>query len=153
MPKELYNEGRVTGFSAYELYVKHALSENPEEDPATEREWLAAQLNQGTSLILKVSPGKSGPHTLDVPLPEGSTLVAANTIVGSIFFGECECDELGWATKVINYGQGISNTSAKHPEGQDPLKYPTGDVAEFTDEYKKEFLQYIKILPKPLTIF
>ena len=26
MPKELYNEGRVVGFSAYETYVKQALA-------------------------------------------------------------------------------------------------------------------------------
>ena len=34
MGVKIYNEGRVVGYSAYELYVKHSLSEDPNTPPA-----------------------------------------------------------------------------------------------------------------------
>ena len=149
MPKELYNEGRVVGYSTYELYVKHALAENPDIEPATEKEWLAAQIGNGTSLLLKVEPDNNNTvHSVDFPLPENSDLAAGNTIIASIFFGEGETDQNGWVRKVTNYGQGISNTTQKHPTDSDNIDintYPTGTVEEYDDNNKKQFLQYLKI--------
>lgn len=151
MPKEIYNEGRVVGYSAWELYVKHALSEDPESEPASEREWLAAQLGSGASLILKLDAeadlgDNELPHIINIPLPEGSTLCAASTIVGSQFFGECEVDDHGWALKVIDYGQGISNTANLFPETSDDASvYPHQSVTKFSDSQKRAIAQYIKI--------
>jgi hypothetical protein len=111
MPRDLYNEGRVTGYSSYELYVKHALSEFPNEEPASEREWLAAQLARGVSMILKVPVDQTpGYHRLAFKLPEKSKLIAANTIVGSLFLGSCEFDG-SWATNVTDYGLLIDNSN------------------------------------------
>lgn len=165
MPKNLYNEGRVVGYSTYELYVKHALSEFPDEEPATEREWLAAQLARGQSMILRVPKESSnnGYHRIVFKLPENSKLVAANTIVGSLFLGNCEFDDNNWATKVIDYGQLISNTESSHPQDSntsDNIPYQTqhelgnsrntdrpyeltSTVA--TEKEKSQLLQYIKI--------
>ena len=149
MPKEIYNLGRVVGYSTYELYVKHALEENPDIEPATEKEWLANQLGLGISMLLKVpKDAKTEPHVVDFKLPDDSALCAGNTIIASIFFGECEVDENGWATKVTDYGQGISNTKTTHPSDGDTINintYPTQTIEEFDESHKKELLQYLKI--------
>ena len=55
MPRQLWNEGRVVGLSAYEVYLKQHLSKNPDIEPATEIEWLAASIASGSSMILKIS--------------------------------------------------------------------------------------------------
>lgn len=149
MPRELYNEGRVVGYSAYEIYVKHALSEFPDEEPATEREWLSAQIGNGASMILEVpseSEEVSGVHYVDFPLPENSKLLSANVIYGSIFFGRCKCNDDHWAVTVTGYGQGISNNSTIKPadEVEDATTYRTQNIAEFTTQ-KTKFLQYMKI--------
>ena len=150
MPKELYNEGRVVGYSTWELYVKHSLSENPNIEPATEREWLAAQLGHGSSMILKIpaeASSTSGVHYKDFRLPAGSKLCAANTIIASQFFGKCEFDTNGWATKVTDYGQTLSNTTASHPlnSSTSPEQYPTQTIREFNASEKSQILQYMKI--------
>ena len=62
MPKEIWNEGRVTGLSAYEIYVKQHLVEDPANPPATEREWLSASIAMGSSMLLKV-PEVGDKHT------------------------------------------------------------------------------------------
>lgn len=163
MPRELYNEGRVVGYSAYELYVKHALSEFPDEEPATEREWLAAQIGNGTSLILRIpveDDSISGIHHVDFKLPSDSKLLTANTIVGTQFFGACEFTSENWANKVIDYGQGISNNELSSPETQkDASRYPKQEATPFynppnppADHYssfpldtKMQFMQFMKI--------
>lgn len=121
MPKELYNEGRILGYSAYEEYVKHSLSENPNVEPASEREWLASTLGNGTSMLLKVRADvmHNKLHYIDYPLPENSLLGSANTIIGNLFLGQAECDEIGWATKITDYGAGISNTAVTSPSTTD----------------------------------
>ena len=148
MPRELYNEGRVVGYSAYELYVKHALSEFPNDDPASEREWLAAQLGHGSSMVLKISAENEnlGVHKIDIPLPENSKLLAANTIIGSPFFGNCSFNVDGWATKVIDYGKCISNISTSSPSTETiASRYPSKEIESFTNNEKVQLLQYLKI--------
>ena len=73
MPKQLYNEGRVVGYSAYEAYVKHALSEFPNQEPASEREWLASTLANGSSLVLHV-PKELYEYTSSVGIDDTSIL-------------------------------------------------------------------------------
>lgn len=149
MPREIYNEGRVVGLSAYETYVKQHLSEDPNTPPATEREWLASSLAMGSSLLLKV-PNVSqadDAHTfLDIYLPTNSKLAAANTIVATFFDGDAVFSG-NWATKVTDYGQLISNTSSSSPSGD---VGPTGTVprqtlSDLSDTKKQQLSDYIKI--------
>lgn len=132
MSKEIYNEGRVVGFSAYETYVKQFLAEDPTGDPASEKEWLAASLASGASMILRLSEilanVDGGQLIVDIPLPPTSKLATANTVLASFFDGEVEYSgvegtiqdisdttpsirplrDTGWATKITSYGQLIS---------------------------------------------
>ena len=88
--KTIYNEGRVVGLSAYEIYVKHFLEDYPDDEPATEREWLASNLAMGDSLLLRLSnvkvPENAKVGIIEIPLPEGSKLCAANTIIANFVF-------------------------------------------------------------------
>ena len=84
--KTIYNEGRVVGLSAYELYVRQLLSEDPDAEPLTEREWLGSTLGSGASMILYVKAGTTaGVH--DYVLPRQSRPVGCSTLIGSIFDG------------------------------------------------------------------
>lgn len=114
MAKELYNLGRVTGLSAYELSVKHQLAEYPDLPSMTEKEWLAATVTSGASMILKIPGGTSaGAH--DFPLPLDCSLCSGNSLIAYPFGGTCEFNEAGWATKVTSYGPLLVNTEDEHP--------------------------------------
>lgn len=120
MPVQLYNEGRVVGYSAYELYVRHAKSKGIE--PASEMEWLSSSIASGSSLLLEVRPLSDttiqGPHSVDIPLPSNTKLCAANTIIGSFFDGNGSVTDTNpWATNVVDYGYLISNTDTLNPGG------------------------------------
>lgn len=54
MSVQIYNEGRVAGFSAYEIYLKEHAAVDPNTEPASEREWLASSLASGSSMVLEV---------------------------------------------------------------------------------------------------
>ena len=145
--KEIYNEGRVIGLSAYELYVRQLLSVDPTSTPLTEREWLASTLSESCSMILKVPQGtQKGWH--DYILPEGSDLCGCTVIYGSLFEGDIAITmDDHWAARVDDYGNLISNTIDLHPEtpGESanvPVK-PNPEVMsqEFIDRCKN----YIKI--------
>lgn len=148
MAKEIYNLGRVTGLSAYELAVRHQLSTYPDLPTMTEREWLAATVTSGASMILKIPKGTSaGIH--DYPLPLNSTLCSGNNLIGYPFCGECKFDEGGWATKVTSYGPLISNTEDCHPEtselGQSTI--PTSiKLDEDIDKLVENLKDFIKIV-------
>jgi len=128
MPREIWNEGRVVGESAYEIYVKQHLAEDPNSPPATEKEWLASSLAMGASMVLKVPSVGGMPETrltcLDIKLPRNSNLAAANTIVASYFEGFAEfpaydpehSSDSMWATKITDYGVLISNNSIDSPD-------------------------------------
>ena len=123
MPKEIWNEGRVVGLSAYEIYVKQHIADGNPNPPATEREWLASNLAMGASMLLKVpavSQDEDEYTYVDIPMPATTNLCAANTIVGQYFDttytysateedGEFE-NGSNWATRVNSYGPMISNT-------------------------------------------
>ena len=116
MPKTLWQEGRVCGYTNYELYLKHMYDNNM--TPVNESEWLASTLSYGASLLLWVAPDSTeNAHYRDFPLPTGSNLGAANTIMASFFSGEGAADANGWATKVTSYGPLIENDSTASPEG------------------------------------
>ena len=122
MPKEIYNEGRVVGYSAWEVYVKNHLSEDPDTPPASEREWLASSLAMGASILLKfpIIDQPEGVSTIvDIPLPEGSKLCAANTVIANYFKGDASLIDGNayFAKNITSYGQLLSNTSKLSPNG------------------------------------
>lgn len=132
MPRQIWNEGRVQGYSAYEIYLKQALSDNPDLQPATEREWLASSIACGSSMVMRlpvlVPNSLEGTNYLDIPLPQNSKLCAANVIFANLFIGECEYDEESYfAKRVIDYGFCISNTPKSHPS---TTNIPRGDSSE-----------------------
>ena len=105
MPQEIYNEGRVVGLSAWELFVKQALGDgmSPEVIP-NEQQWLTSMIGMGSSMILKISADtQAGVH--DYPLPINSNLSAAGVIIANPFMGDCAWDSSTWATKVLSLRQ------------------------------------------------
>lgn len=153
MPTQIWNQGRVVGYSAYELYVKHHQSEDPSTPPASEREWLASTIAMGSSMLLQIP--ESLDHTDDenwvyeVQFPDNTRLCAANTIIASYFKGSAEYFN-NWATRIIDYGDLISNTSNLSPQGD--LTHD-GDIptkvdvnTTWTTEEKQRLAQYMKIV-------
>lgn len=114
MAQQIYNEGRVTGFSAWEIFARDALDHgiDPNDIP-DEHEWLLSMMSRGASLVLKV-PGGTQKGIWECELPESSTLTGAGVIIGSPFIGNCEFSG-NVATKVTSYGPLINNTSGSHP--------------------------------------
>lgn len=164
MPKIIYNEGRVVGLSAYELYVKQHYAVDPNKEPATEREWLASTLALGTSMLLKVQPGdkdisnkslndstktEKTVSVIDYPLPSTSKLCAASTIIGSYFYGEGHvATNSHFATKITSYGELIKNDSNGSPnatstKGSD---VPTGISTDWPKNMKNQMNGYLSII-------
>lgn len=131
MAKEVYNLGRVTGLSAYEMNVKHQLAEYPDLPSMTEKEWIAATITAGASLILKI-PAGTGAGVHDYPLPRNSTLCSGNSLIAYPFAGECTFNSSGWATAITSYGPLISNTAASHPvtPGSNASQVPSSATKE-----------------------
>lgn len=146
MPRILYNEGRVVGYSAYEEYVRQALQQDPESTPATEKEWLASTISIGSSMLLHIQPDAENSLTRDFKLPETSRLFAANTIIGSFFEGVGhDSTDSPWCDYVESYGNLITNTSAAHPT-TDATTYPsTEDSDEYKQKVDNQIKQYLKI--------
>ena len=143
MPKEIYNEGRVVGMSAYEIYLRHQLSEYPDMEPVTEREWLASTIGAGCSMILRI-PKDTPSGVFEKQLPDNSTLCAATNITATIFDGEVALDATqSWATKIISYGPLISNTSSSHPSTPGDT-VPVG--TEWTEDQVSQLKEYMKIV-------
>lgn len=144
MPRQIWNEGRVQGYSAYEIYLKQALSDDPDLQPATEREWLASSIACGSSMVVKISKTSNDAGYLDISLPENSKLCAANVIFANLFLGDCEYDVNSYfAKRVINYGFCISNTLNFHPD-TNGTQIPTTDddislesVLSYSEAYNK----------------
>lgn len=144
--KTIYNEGRIVGQSAYELYIRQLLSVNPNATPLDERTWLSASLSANQSMILKIPAGtERGVH--DYVLPENSDLCGCSVIYASIFEGECDTDESGWARNVRSYGRLIENTGERHPEtpGTHDLVPTAFDPVTMPEIYIEQLRNYIKV--------
>lgn len=113
--KQIYNEGRVVGYSTYELYVKNAIAKGADVI-ATEQEWLASSLAMGSSMLVKIPNHTSTDQFIDIPFPSETLLSAANTIVATFFDGSAEYEN-NWATKITDYGKGIKNSGSGSPSG------------------------------------
>ena len=131
MPRTIWNEGRVVGFSAYEEYVRLSIGADPDTPPSSEKEWLASTLAYGTSMLLWVAPdyldpSSAGYHYRDIQFPDNCNLCGANTIIASFFDGEGgKMSNLGWAQTVESYGSLINNNSTSSPSG---TVGPTGTI-------------------------
>ena len=143
--KTIYSEGRVTGLSSYELYVRQVLSRNPDAKILSESQWLAAALGTNNSMILKIEAGTTkGIH--NYILPEGSDLCSCTYIIGSVFEGSATF-EGDWATRVDDYGRLISNTGQLYPQtpGEpEDVPYKLG-YATPSDEFIAQCNEYMKI--------
>jgi len=162
MPKEIWSEGRVCGLSAYEVYVKQHLSEDPDTPPATEREWLASSLTNGSSMLLKVpntdpSLADDGHTMLQIQLPATSRLAAANTIVAQFFDGDVDSSVFvnNWATRITDYGSLIANYAGtgNAPDGEmtsadnlDTNKVPIKTLQDWNTTKKQQLVDYLKIV-------
>ena len=151
MPRELWNQGRVVGYSSYEMYVRQFLSENPDKEPASEREWLSSTVANGSSIILKVTT--LGWERVDdgwektIPLDANSRLCAANTIYGSFFIGESGQDR-SQVYNVVNYGSLISNDSQSSPPDvtDQNSKIPSQAFLSSRDNLRDELKAYSNII-------
>lgn len=155
MPSNIYNEGRVVGYSAYEIYVRHSLSEDPERPPASEIEWLSSTVAMGSSMLLKISAEDEGSdfqghHSRIFCLPENSNLAAANTIVGSLFLGTAECDGY-WASKITSYGSLLTNNvdypiPGNHSNQDDERPFQPNPHTPLSETEQNQILNYMKIV-------
>lgn len=149
MSKIIYNEGRVVGYSAYEQYFKQALAQDPDSNPASEREWLSSTIADGSSMLLKVTPNND--LIRDFFLPSNTRLCAANTIVASFFIGEGHFATNNdiWADRITNYGNLLANSNDHHPSDNVSATDNVPIVNPIPDNYeanlKKQLMQYIKI--------
>ena len=157
MPREIYNEGRVIGLSAYEIYLREFLTKYPDGTPATEQEWLASSIAMGSSLLLEVpeNTGMDGFWFIDIDFPINSTLCAANTIIASYFFGtghtagmatvlnhtddpDFVVGSWGWRRPAYSYGKLLPDGSGYYKE-ENPSDFPTDDSIDITISDKKVF--------------
>lgn len=150
MPSNIYNEGRVVGYSAYEVYVRHSRSVNPDVEPATEVEWLSSTIGMGASMLLKISTDNtSGYHYRDFQFPSNTRLAAANTILGSLFLGEADFNNSGWAQKVTSYGPLLTNDSNRPIVGthtHSTIEYPVSLTSQLSEIQQNQLNEYIKIV-------
>ena len=151
----LYNEGRVVGPSAYELYVRQLLSDDPNAVPMSEREWLCTTIAKGYSMILRV-PAGTQPGYADFPLPEGSDLCGCSTMDASLFLGEVEIDKTGmWAVSVSSYGPLIPNTTEESPSTPgEPEDVPVADgyTGKISTEDGVKIAQYASCITSAIMI-
>lgn len=131
--KAIYNEGRVVGLSAYEVFVKQFLQDYPDEVPPTEREWLSASLADGSSMIVKLKAGYVS--ETDVQLPNNTKITGANVILGSLFIGDVSSvtsnvNTAEWATAVTACGP----TAIKEPTSAPKRAKSRASDAWTTDE-------------------
>lgn len=146
----IYNEGRVVGLSAYELYVKQKLADGA--DPAdipTEAEWVTATITdaRGGAMILKV-PKNSTAGVHDFVLPTGTTLCGDGPMYATLFEGAVEMDPSDtWGTHVTDYGRAVVNTPNQFPVTPGlPADVPSKvDPVVMPDSYRDQCVDYMKI--------
>ena len=134
MPQEIYNEGRVVGLSAWEIFKRNA--EGQGVDPQVlpnEAQWLTSMIGMGSSMILRI-PANTSAGIHDYELPAGSNLSTAGVIIANPFMGNCTWDDSNtWANKVISYSPLFLNNDN---EGENP---PLADgTVPYDSDYRGE---------------
>lgn len=167
MPRQIYNEGRVVGLSAYEIFIREYLSEG-NKNPPSEREWLASTLAFGSSMLLKVptvTPASGSEETaVTIDFPADSNLCAANTIIASFFNGDAKLSAAAavsastgatvglayWGEQVTDYGELISNTSTLSPSNTGSVvsyaTVPSKSSLVWSDMLKSQLSDYLKVV-------
>ena len=149
--REIYNEGRVVGLSAYELYVRKFYENDPNAVPPTEKSWLASMFGNGNAMILKINSGTL-PGVQDFALPASSVLCGSNTLFASVFNGDCKWSDTAaisdtgavgyWAEAVTSYGGLISNNSTSYP---DSTNIPYGSDIFDSPADRQNVINYCRI--------
>lgn len=138
----IYNEGRVVGLSAWEIYKRQALGNGVSEtDIPNEHEWIASMIGAGSSMILNIPVNDllfNTPGILEFELPSTSNLAASGVVIASPFMGECEWDtpmsnKPGWATKVKSYGSLIQNDGTQSPSADGSTVPSSTDYNDYQD--------------------
>lgn len=151
MSKQLWNQGRVVGYSSYELYVKQHMSSNPEIPPASERQWLASTIAMGSSMLLRIDVDTNHKENelwvYEKQFPNTTLLCGANTIIGNFFIGDGIYSN-GWATKVTDYGDLISNTVDSSPNGTVGTngEIPLKSLDTWSEDEKLQLSQYMRVV-------
>lgn len=155
MSRTLWNEGRVVGLSAYEIFVRHVLAKDSSATVPSEVEWLTSMMANGSAMLLKIDANDSasqivGSHYIDVELPSNSILWGTNTLIGSCFIGEgggATANTNSWCTKVISYGPLIQNDSTASPtDATTTIPPTTASGVTLTDDQKAQLAEYAKIV-------
>lgn len=145
----IYNEGRVAGLSAYELYVRQQLADGKDPDSIpSEAEWIQTTTARGGSMILKIASGTTiGYH--DYTLPVGTGLCACGPLQATLFEGTVETLAPGgiWATHIVDNGRLISNTNTLSPATPGaPSNVPTKtDPGVIPSAYRTQCVNYMRI--------
>lgn len=120
------------------------MSDDPDSEPLTERQWLSMNLGTGVSAIIKLDNSSivktiDGYNIHEINLPQGSLLFAASTVVGSLFIGSAHFSENNmFADYVESYGSLIPNTLASHPnDSVVPLPTQIDPIDEVTKTYRQ----------------
>lgn len=149
----LWNQGRVVGLSAYEIYVRHHIAQNPDVPPAPEGEWLASSISSGASMLLylPVSTTESFEEDtynyVDFQLPSDSRLCAANTIVASYFDGEGYVPEgSNFAIRVKDYGTLIDNSAIPVGTATPTTNIPTKSELFNNADTRDKLLSYSRVV-------
>lgn len=139
MPQEIYNEGRVVGLSAWEIFVKNL--EGKIDDPSavpSEAQWLSSMIGSGMSMLLQIPAGTQA-GIRDFALPSGNNLAASGIIWANPFLGDAVFDN-GWAVKVTSYSPLIANDSSAAPTSHN---VPSGTYA--ATQYSNMLVNFLKI--------
>ena len=153
--KQIWNEGRVVGYSAYEVYEKQAMAKDLQNVPASEREWLASSLSMGSSMIVKINKFtdtvRDDKYTfIEIPMPNNTRLAGANTLFASFFDGKCEFNGQ-FATKVTEFSPLAQNDENASPtEHFDSTSssslFPHKEHLNYTDEQLTMLKGYMQIV-------
>ena len=71
MSNEIYNEGRVVGYSAEELFDKLYAEQHSDETPPTTKEWLSSSMGMGASFALHINKTTTSRSVISYNLPKG----------------------------------------------------------------------------------
>ena len=78
MSNEIYNEGRVVGYSAEELFDRLFHEKFPNEDPPTTKEWLSTSMGMGASFALHINKKTTSRTVVSYTLPKGNSAIGDN---------------------------------------------------------------------------
>ena len=71
MSNEIYNEGRVVGYSAEELFDKLFKEQFPDDDVPTTQEWLSSSMGMGASFALHINKTTTTRNVITYNFPSG----------------------------------------------------------------------------------